>query len=455
MRPRIGYAKLGRSMPLSLDKCGSLGGDIEMVPTLKILAQRYPDVDFVLIGRNSGEDPADVGLPANVRNPWRKWSLDVRADLNRYNLNYPNLSIEDHIRVRQVLAEHTRNEFIRLDGMIMWLGQHGTTNTPLPSIRDRSVYTKPYDWATLYGSYLLDGINLWRDVDPLNREEILLNSDARNYVKYRDARWPWRHSVLAQYTDMNNTKHERWGHGKEKFEEFRDAPELSYARQYSGSLNQNLGYQHDGELWTARSHSVYSRLEISALMLGTPFANTVRFSDDFDRPHDFGMIVNETRREVNPAKARVNVIKEWVLPYPLGFIRGKWSDRSQRELGLTIKPVPQLEYIPLLQTTRCTLTTPASGSGWATAKPWESFAAGTICFFHPAYDDQDNILGDAPTELRQFLRVATPEIMRERIAQLSRREPLWRHYVQLQREHLQKAVSEECYLNMIMTRLGL
>lgn len=454
---RIGYAKLGRSMPLDLRRCGSLGGDVEMVPTLKLLAERYPEHEFILIGRNSGEDPRDVGLPANVSNPWIRWAPDVRARLTAAGLTYPNLSIDDHRRVADVLESVTGPTFDELDGVIMWLGQHGTSNQPLPMVGDRDRLTKPYDWATLYGSYLLRGINRWRDPDPLNREEVLLNADPRNYVKYRDGRWPWRHSILSQYNYTNKVKHERSGLGQKYFHNFFDALEISNVTRSSQSLSENLGWQEHGELWTARAHSVYARLEISALMPGTPFADLVTFSDDWNRPHNFGMVVNETRREVNVTRARRTVLRDWVLPLGdrIGFIHGKWSEASLRELGVSIHPVSVTEYFARIQSTRCTFTTPASGSGWATAKPWESFAAGVICFFHPDYDDQDNILGDADLELRSFLRVRTPGELRERIDKMSQSEPLWRHYVHMQHEHLQRAIIEEKHIQMIERRLAL
>lgn len=455
-RPRrVGYAKLGRSMPLALENCGSLGGDIEMVPTLKLLAERHPDVEFILVGRNSGELPRSVGLPDNVYNPWIAWQPSVRTALNAAGLNYPNLSIEDHKRVLQVLMEHTGGEFTNLDGIVMWLGQHGTTNTPLPSIKDRTVLTKPYDWATLYGSYLLQGINSWRDPDPLYREEVLLNSDARNYVKYRDSRWPWRHSVLAQYSATNKTKHERYELRRQFFDQFRDAPDVSMARHWGAAPDQWLGYEHDGDLWHGRSHSAYARLEISALIPGTPFGDTVRYNEDFNREHAFGMVVNETRREVTPRFARRTILRDWVLPLDPGFIHGKWSPTSLRELGVSIAPISQLDYIPKLQTTLTTFTTPASGSGWATAKPWESFAAGVVCFFHPAYDNQDNILGDAPAELRKFLRVETPTQLKTRIRDTVSDPETWRWAVRLQREHFERAVEEKWYLKLIESRLGL
>lgn len=428
-------------MPLSLDRCGTLGGDVEMVPTLKLLAERHPDVDFIIIGRNSGDRPEDVDLPGNIYNPWTGWQPLLRERLNAARLNYSNLRVEDHVRVAEILHEVTGPEFLNLDGVVMWLGQHGTTNQPLPSIRDRSKLTKPHDWSTLYCSYLLNGINAWRDVDPAHREEVLLNADPRNYPKYRDGKWPHRHPVLGQYSAVNAVKHERYGDG------------LGWHQWYD--LHGNRLPTEPDELWESKIYTTYARLEVSALVPGTPYGDTIKFSDDFDRPHDFGIVINETRREVNAARSRLSAMKEWVLPLSPGFTRGKWSDQSLRQLGVDIQPVPQLEYISLLQSARCTLTTPSSGSGWATLKPWECFAAGTVCFFHPAYDDQDNILGDAPIALREFLRVKTPEQLRERVKKITEFEGMWHWAVLEQRAHFERAVAERCWLKLIEERLGL
>lgn len=410
-------------MPLNLANCGSLGGDNEMVPTLKLLAERHPDVDFVLVGRNSGEPNVDVGLPSNVINPWTAWQPELRRRINERGLNYQDLSVDDHLRLRDVLGAVTGDTIADLDGIVMWLGQHGTTNSPLPAIKDRTKLTKPYDWANLYGSYLLRGINRWRDEDPAAREEVLLNSDSRNYVKYRDGRWPWQHPVLAQYNQTNNVKHER----------------------YDGD-----------EIWPGKSRTVYARLEISSLVPGTPFGDTLKFTNDFnDRPFGFGVVVNETRRQVNPAKARATVLRSWVLPLEPAYVRGHWSVESQRQLGITVMPVPVTEYAQLLNRTRCTFTMPASGSGWATAKPWESFATGVVCFFHPAYDDQDHILGDAPAALHDFLRVQTPQELADRVKLVTNDRETWDWAVNMQFGHYTAAVAELRYLKLIEERLGL
>lgn len=436
---RIGYAKLGRSMPLSLDRCGSSGGDVEMLPTLKLLAERHPDVTFVLIGRNSGELPADVGLPLNVANPWITWRRSIRKMLNEDKLNHPNWSIDEHRRVFQILWQHVAGEFENLDGMVMWVGQHGTTNTPLPSLQKPGTLTKPYDWATLYCSYLQQGLNHWRNVDPLNREEVLLNADPRNVVKYRDSKWPWRHPVLSQYERIDNVKHERYGD-----------PTQDHMYKFNAADVLKTPY-----VWRSTTRSVYSRLEISGLLPGTPFADTIRFDDSHDRPHDFGIVFNETSSDVALERSRRYILNKWVLPLGPGYLHGKWSVKTLKQLEIEIEPVPVDRYFELLPTARCTLTTPSSGSGWATAKPWEAFAAGVVCFFHPAYDDQNHILGDAPRALEAWLRVDDPFDLRDRVRYMRDNPSYWREIVHLQRNHYLRAVEELRYLKAIEERLEL
>ena len=441
---RVGYAKLGRSMPLSLDRCGVNGGDAEMVPTLQLLAERHPDVTFVLIGRNSGENPADVGLSGNVVNPWISWRHPIRREINDAKLNHPNWSIAEHQRVHDILMKYAGPEFELLDGMVMWVGQHGTTNTPLPSLQKPGTLTKPYDWSELYCSFLQQGINRWRDVDPLNREEVLLNADPRNVVKYRDSKWPWRHPVLSQYDRIDSVKHERYG-GSVNFNNFDDWPDVIPVWSADGRAT----------IWQSTTRSVYSRLEISGLLPDTPFADTIKFNDSHEREHDFGIIFNETKREVALERSRRTILKNWVLPLQPGFVRGKWSATTQLQLNVKIDPVDVRDYFELLRTTRCTLTTPSSGSGWATAKPWECFAAGVVCFFHPAYDDQNHILGDAPHVLQEWLRVRRVEDLRERIAYMKAKPNFWREIVDLQHDHYVNAVKSPHYLHMIEERLGL
>ncbi len=439
-KKRIGYAKLGRSMPLDYAKCGPFGGDVEMIPTVKLLAERHHNHEFWLLGRNTGENPTDVGLPRNVINPWIEWAPELRRLINKYGLNHGNLTVPEHIQLRNIIESLTNDVFTELSGMVMWLGQHGTTNTPLPKISDPSVLTKPYDWSTLYASYLLSGINRWRDEDPYLREEVLLNADPRNYVKYRDAKWPWRHPVLGQFNHTNRVKHHRYG------DSGMPGPEHPWA-----------DYPVNDTTWTSTLHNVYSRLEVNCLIPGTPFVESFTFNDDWNREHNFGIVINETRRQGRVT--RLDCMREWVLPARPGFIHGKWANDALVEFrqgwGYSIRPVAVQEYFRKIQSTRCTITTPPSGSGWATAKPWESFAAGVVCFFHPAYDTQDHILGDADPELRDWLRPATREEFWRRVDHLGTEAGKSDFYriLYLQLKHVSAAVDSLDYMTLVENRL--
>ena len=53
-------------MPLTLEKCGNLGGDVEMIPVIKELALRNPNDEFYLVGRNSGENPMWKGVAPSM-----------------------------------------------------------------------------------------------------------------------------------------------------------------------------------------------------------------------------------------------------------------------------------------------------------------------------------------------------------------------------------------------------
>lgn len=451
----IGYGKIGRSMPLSLERCGHLGGDVEMTATVKTLALRRPQDTFVLIGRNDGSRPADVGLPSNVVNPWTEWGPQLRERRLARGLNVSNLTIEQHHAVGELYSELTAATFASLDAVIMWIGQHGTTNMPLPGIRNPAELTKPHDWCAHYAAFLLRGINAWRDVDPFEREEVWLNADPRNYLKLRDLKWPLRHPVLTQYAFTNAVKHERYG----------DTETVSRYWRELGVTEQLRPGESSG-VWKSRVHNVYSRLEVNALVPGTPSGDLIEFNDDWNDRVPFGLFINEQRRYVNEELARVTAMKRWVLPLEPSWVHGTWSTESLAEFApwgwggenaeRPITSVPWENYYPRLNSTRCTFTTPASGSRWATAKPWEAFAAGTVCFFHPQYDAQDNILADAPSGLLGWLRVSSPKELELRVKHLSSNAGRadWSWVVLAQRAHLARALRDLDYVRHIEKRLS-
>lgn len=433
-------------MPLTLDKCGNLGGDVEMVAVIKKLALRHPGDIFYLVGRNSGELPSEVGLPDNVRNPWRAWGPELRRRVVReqFEKRPGGMRVEQQRRIVEIMHDITGTTFSDLDGLVLWVGQHGSSNMPIPRVDDRSQLTKPQDSFIWYASFLLDGVNRWRDYDPFTLDAVYLNADARNRHKMRDLKHPLIAPVLTQYNFSNRIKHERYGDGAD-FECFSalydvglDAPEMR------------------DKVWNGKVDNVYSRLEINGLAPGTPFGDLIKWNPNFDRAGDFGMFINEARAiGIKPELSRLRIMQDWVLPLGdrIQFLHGTWTPFSQNELKRDITPASWNLYYPKLTSVRCTFTTPSSGSGWATAKPWEAFAGGTVCFFHPAYDDQDNILGDADPALRSWLRVPTPADLKKRIDEVCSSEAKWKWLVTKQREHFDDAMGEQRYLKMIERRI--
>jgi hypothetical protein len=150
----------------------------------------------------------------------------------------------------------------------------------------------------------------------------------------------------------------------------------------------------------------------------------------------FGLLLSE--RRVVPEIGRRQIVADWVLPHwPTCEIFGEWSDEGQAFLGREIRPVTHDQMIATLRRWKCTLAPPASGGGWVTAKPWECFAAGVVCFMHPAYDDQEHVLHHAPAILRRYLRVRSPEELWSRVDRLVKDETDWKYIVDLQRAHFE------------------
>lgn len=411
----VGYAKMGRSFNLDLTKASVAGGDVDVVRTLHRLATARPNDTFWIIGRNSGECPQDVGFPPNVRNMWGEEPLKSMK---------MTAKAREKTEWTEPLWDAFAKELLDLDHIIMWLGQHGTSNRDggLPQVKDRTKRTKPLDSCILYCGYMLETINRWRDVDPIAREEIWLCPDPRNYIKCRDNRWPLHHPVIAQYDQDRDVRHERY--------EIPGSPsDFGFADVAWVDSEKGLGQ------WLAKSRYEYSALELTAL----PFPDRAPFNLDGERV-PFGIISNENRAYV--ANDRLGALKKWVLGWcPNVPLYGIWGDKSQEQLGRTIGPVPFLSMLPTMATFRSTFTMPASGSEWATAKPWEAFAVGTVCFFHPKYDGQNHILNGLDDYTRNFLRVSNPAELEARVQQLNDTE-VYTYVANAQRAHYEKRFAE-------------
>ena len=423
---RIGYAKIGRSWPLDPKKASTVGGDIDVIRLLKYLATIHPEHEFVLIGRNRGENPQELGYPPNIVNPWMEWK--------------PKWSMPTDPAKADVVIENFRkisgDIHKTLDHIILWAGDHGSANSRIPEIGTKWI-TPPAEGMITgghgeklatplfqfmnYCSWLLDLISRWRELNVTKHEEIWLVPDPRNYLKCRELRWPLSHPVLAQYNMSKKQKHERYG-------------------RTEGPMT---GCKIENSVWVSESKYVYAGVELTALpppdeieMIGTP------------GPIPFGMVINENRKGVKDQ--RLDVMKKWVTPYfPDAPIFGKWTEASQEELSREITPIPHSKLYETLKTFRTTFTTPASGSEWATSKAWECFANGSICFFHPKYDGQGNILprtiaaqsrvSPEIEELAKFLLVHSPQQLVERVNAVCKDDGLWQKYAMLQRNYFRES----------------
>jgi hypothetical protein len=431
---RIGYSKIGRNMPLSQESWGFVGGDDEPPLLLKDLAERNPQHTFVLCGRNSGEVPQDIGFPANVENPWTEWRKLYKA---------AGKSLDDRAARIEWFDTHVLPTFRDLDQHVVWLGQHGTSNTPIPQITKgvqewNGELTDPQDSFMQYVAYILRGLNAWRtrqQATGFPKQEIYVIADGRNHHKARDAKWPVTMPILGQYNQTRTGKYERYNDWN---------PPEHYG--YQGTVEPGS----NGRIWCVKQTYVYSRLEICGIL---PWHIDSEFDSRWDDRRHFGLFINEARKVPGP-KARLPILRDWALPLEPAFVHGKWTDQSLAEIGRTITSAPWEDYYPLIRSVRSTFTTPSSGTGWATTKPWQAFAVGTVCFFHPDYDTQNNILNDADPDLKKWLRVKTPAELEHRVMYLDSLEgkQAWSWLVHKQREHYDKAVTELKHLKMIEER---
>ena len=425
----IGYGKIGRAPQLDPKKISVVGGDIDVIYTLQRLARAYPQHTFMLISRFSRETPeelAALGYPPNVVNPWPEWH--ERFDVPTVTEFMEHKDRRAISRIIPSFRQLTGDLHERMDHIILWAGQHGSVNSFLPQVGtewEDQIFAHPhYNYAN-YCGWVLDFLSRWRDLDPLNREETWLCPDPRNYLKCREIKWPIKVPVISQYNMLQQEKHERHG-------------------DFGPMLTENFKGHKEQSVWVSETEYAYYGLELT----------TAKRPEDVeltDRPgeYEFGIIINEARKAVT--LHRRGMLQEYVLDmWPNCPIYGKWTKGSMEEFRpprTDIQPVNPVEIYDVLKTFRTTLTTPSSGSGWATSKPWECFAAGTVCFFHPKYDNQGHIVPlhvdphrhpDYLNHLIKHLRVRNKEDLWRAVQMFKGDDGLWRATVEAQRYHFER-----------------
>lgn len=419
---RIAYGKLGRSIPLTVEDASNVGGDIEVVKLLDLLLERGHEVH--LVGRNRGlkYEGHQVACLLQPHHPPTAVLTDQWAPNMPFG-NSPEMS-----RTRDATFE-AYDTFFRtqarklppFDVWIIWLGQHGSSLHPVPVVmKGRTGYTNPMMSDVNYGYPIIAMLN------ELDVQPHWLCPDPRNMIKFRDLWNPKQLSIHAQFnTSKDNT--------------FFD--------------------ERDQRLRNGGTRYHYSGVEMLAVDYLRPFAFENAVVNAPER--SFGLLVNEGYSNLG-AKNRVVKIKSWLGQNLAGTeIYGHWCEASQKMLQKTIVPVPLSEVTKTLRRWRATMTFPATGTGWATAKSWECFNAGCVCFKHPEYDSQGHIynrdrmieaLGETDgVELYRFLTPFGASGLWARVADLLD-ENRWRTIATMQYWYLE--YMRPLVINNLLTGLG-
>ena len=260
----------------------------------------------------------------------------------------------------------------------------------------------------------------------------------RNYIKGRDLKWPRRHPILSQFDWSRKEWCERYGDTRTPSEMGFDAEVI------------------DGK-WKTRDHYIASGLEL----VGIPGAMTD--APGWEERERFGILINEARGYgMRPELTRLHAMQHYVKPLDPSWVHGTWPKASLEKLGMEITSIPYGDIWSKMASVHSTFTTPSSGSGWATAKPWESFATGTICFFHPEYDTQGHIVptldqagDDELGHLARWLRVKDPEDLRKRVDAVASSRETYEWLAAAQHRLFTRAKDERRCISMIEERLGL
>lgn len=491
---RIGYAKLGRSLSFDPGRWG-FQGDAEAPNLLMRLARRNKNVEWVIIGKNSGDGWQSE---PNISNPWRgevsgqpynNVSAKQTPPPGKPFIPYRNsgggfwVNVEAYQRDLRVAAE-----IEKLDGVVLHIGQHGTSHVPIPQSNSTwadakanpELITAPQLWSRNYGEYLVRGLNALGDRTDGAVPIIYIITDPRNYLKARDIKWPTgTGTILSQYQYERTGRHERYLDPREPWV-FAGASNDEFDEFDRATTDRN------GEVWIARHRYVYGGLELMILpddwrswgpagfhqRLPAGIAST-SFND--------GRIGKEPRRS--------EFIRDYLLTnYPDAEVFGKWDKVSLTDVpdGTVVQNRPE-QFPELLNRWRVTLSLPALGSSWTVSKVYQCFAARVVCFMVDRLDDQGWLLPsriegpntylvaghvggvgqeaplysvhsdwtDQDIQLARWLRVTSPTEFGARASHVNVNPHVWHWLVDAQRDLLERRWDEHLTEVMIEDMLGL
>jgi hypothetical protein len=479
---RIGYAKLGRAIHLDPAKYG-MQGDPAAPQLIRRLALRNPEHTFVVASKSDG---AMEYLPPNCENAW---PLDApRAQWRYLGPGKPLEAIPEGIAYEREVVVPLIGE---LDGMILDLGQHGTSHSFVPqtpvtwaeaerSFRENGEvhtdkcpcdFTHPHAWARQYGASVVGGMNAMSDRTNGAAPVVILCEDNRNYLKARDLKWPTGcDDILAMHRLERTQVHER----------FRDPTPAGLTRMpYDLALA--ITGERGGELWRATHRYRHGGTEMMIL----PDDWTTWGAPGFEDRVPAG--VGTTSFWVpDPLERRSALVRDYLhAAFPGAPVYGKYDKKCLEESGIEPVENDAATFGDLLSQWRVSLALPSigrmkGGGTWATGKPVQLFAARTAAFFIGPLDSQGwiipsrrrvherqvqvapglwSVVGEGWTaddlQLAAWLRCETPDEFTQKARIVATDKATWEWIVYTQRALLQRRWDAALLERTIETKLRL
>lgn len=431
------------------------------------LAERNPDVDWIVVGHNDADSFPNHD---NIINPW-VGAREVAARMPLYPNGYyrtafapywtgkPSYWCSEVSGFEDWLVE----KISLLDGMVIHVGQHAPTQIRIPQATNtwHQTFTSPhldgnkvYDSMQSYCRYIIRGINALGDVSLGKTPVVWLVPDPRNYLKARDIKWPTgTDDMLAQAQFNRSQRHERFG-------DYR-SPEALGFRGIKLERPNEVG---EHELWSAQHRYRHADLELMILPDDWEALNQTSF--EFRLP--VGIATTSTKASVlGESTRRSQLVRRYLLDaFPDAEVYGKWDATSLSDVPPeTVRETTPDQFYRVLNRFRVTASLPIVDSTWSVAKPYQCWAAGTVCCYVEQVDEQGWTLPSrvrAPgtkqvgfadggplystrddwTEndltLASWLRVSSPEEFAARARPISESDGLWTWLVRAQYDLLKR-----------------
>lgn len=363
-------------------------GDQEKPNLLFRLAERNPDVDWIVVGHND----IPWSRQENIYNAWHgsrslaavmpPYQGYYRTPFEPYWTGKPSYWCSEVSGFEDWLVE----KISQLDGIVIHVGQHAPTQIRIPQATKtwHQTFTDPnldgnkvYDSMQSYCRYLVRGLNALGDVSVGQAPVVWLVPDPRNFLKARDVKWPLgTNDMLAQHQFTRSQRHERFG-------DYR-SPEAIGFRGIKLERSNEVG---EYELWSA--HHRYRHCDLELMILSNDWDTLNRASFEFRVP--VGIATTSTKASVlGEGKRRSQFVREYLLDaFPDAEVYGKWDAASLADVpDETVRETSPDRFYDVLNRFRVTLSLPIVDSDWSVAKPYQCWAAGSVCFYAEHVDAQ-------------------------------------------------------------------